>query len=528
MHLPRFAIPSLLAGRYTFDFESSCESLASQVAELPNTTVLHTQLVPAGTNIPFPPEEAHPSCSARSAVVSADICRISLNVTTSVSSQIRMEAWLPSNWTGRFLSTGNGGFGGCIQYSDMAYTSSLGFATVGANNGHEGMSGAPFLNAPEVLADFAYRSIHTNVVVGKEITELFYGSPHTKSYYLGCSTGGRQGLKSVQDFPEDFDGVVAGAPAASHVGLLAWMAHFYNITGTPDSPTFIPVPTWLTTIHQNILDQCDNIDGVKDGVIEDPNLCDYDPSELLCADDSTSGCLSEAQVETVRKVFSPFTDPEGNFIFSRAVPGSESNGVNFYSGSPFPLDWFPYVVFSDPSFDTATLTFEDYERAIAQNPFDIATLKGDLSAFQYRNGKLLTYHGTIDGTIPPGNSERYYEHVSSTMNLSPSSLDSFYRFFRISGMNHCAGGEGAWQIGQGVGTSSGTEVSLDPEANVLMAMVRWVEEGVAPDTILGTKFVNDSVTAGVAFSRRHCRYPLRNTYDGTGDSTKPEKWKGTD
>ena len=170
------------------------------------------------------------------------------------------------------------------------------------------------------------------------------------------------------------------------------------------------------------------------------------------------------------------------------------------------------------SFNPTTLTLADYELAIELNPFNIATFKGNISAFQSRNGKLLTYHGEADGLISPFNSARYYQHVSDTMNLPPSSLDDFYRFFRISGLGHCGGGDGAWNIGQGAGTST------DPDANVLTALVRWVEEGVAPETILGTKYVNDTPSAGVAFSRRHCRYPLRNTYDGVGDSTLPESW----
>ncbi|KAK7045783.1 hypothetical protein VNI00_007184 [Paramarasmius palmivorus] len=519
MHFSRILPLAILglSGRQTFDFDATCSSIASKVSAISNTTILVTQAVSAGTTLTFP--EADPSCGANTQLIPVDICRISLDVATSDSSGIRMEAWLPKNWTGRFLSTGNGGLGGCIQFNDMAYTSSLGFATVGANNGHDGMSGAPFANAPQVLADFTFRSIHTNVVVGKKITELFYGTPHTKSYYLGCSTGGRQGLKSVQDFPDDFDGVVAGAPAANQNELLAWSGNFFSITGPPSSPSFIPVQTWVTTIHENILAQCDTIDGVQDNVIEDPNLCDYDPSQLLCTDANSDGCLTETQVDTVRKVFQPFTDSEGNLLYPRPAPGSEKQGVSLYGGSPliFTQDWFRFVIFNS-SFDPTTLTLADYELAIAFNPFNIATFKGNISAFQSRNGKLLTYHGEMDGLISPFNSERYYHHVSDTMDLPSSSLDDFYRFFRISGMSHCSGGDGAWEIGQGSG------MSLDPDANILTAMVRWVEEGVAPDTILGTKFVNDTPSAGVAFSRRHCRFPLRNTFDGTGDSAQPDSW----
>jgi feruloyl esterase len=162
------------------------------------------------------------------------------------------------------------------------------------------------------------------VVVGKEVTRRFFGVPHTKSFYLGCSTGGRQGLKSVQDFPEDFDGVVAGAPAADWNHLMDWSGNFFLITGPPSAPTFLSIAQWLDVIHPDILKQCDGIDGVMDGIIEDANLCNYDPSDLICAPgQNTSSCITEAQAETVHKVFSPFFI-EGQFAYPRYQPGAES------------------------------------------------------------------------------------------------------------------------------------------------------------------------------------------------------------
>ncbi|ESK83868.1 feruloyl esterase b precursor [Moniliophthora roreri MCA 2997] len=505
-----------------FDFDSACSTIGAQVASIQNASLVLTESVPAGTTLTtFPVFDA--SCGSKSQVVSTDICRVALNFTTSETSGIYMESWLPRNWTGRFLSTGNGGLGGCVGYGDMAYTSALGFATVGANNGHNGGSGAPFENKLEVLADFVFRSIHTNVVVGKEITRLFYGSPHQKSYYFGCSTGGRQGLKSVQDFPEDFDGVIAGAPAADWNALMGWSGHFLGLTGVPGQPSFIPLDLWRGLISENVLTQCDGIDGVLDGIIEDPNLCNFDPSELLCDDGQTTECLTDTQVETVRGVYSAWRDFEGNVLYPRPQPGAESLAIGFYGGTQFPItaDWFHFVVYNT-SLDVTEITLPEFLHAIDLDPFNISTFKGDISAFRDRNGKLITYHGQQDGLISPINSERYYERVSSTMGLSPSSLDDFYRFFRISGMSHCAGGTGASQIG-GQGSVAGN-TKLDPESNILTALVRWVEEGVAPDTILGSKFNNGSLSSGVAFSRRHCRFPFRNTFDGNGDSTKPESW----
>ncbi|KAG7108822.1 feruloyl esterase B-1 like protein [Verticillium longisporum] len=151
-----------------------------------------------------------------------------------------METWLPLNWSGRFLSTGNGGLGGCIQYEDIQYAASLGFATVGTNNGHDGGDGSTFTQL-EVVEDYAYRALHTGVVLGKQVSRTFYGRPHTKSYYLGCSTGGRQGFKEAQSFPDDFDGIVAGAPAFSFNSLTSWSSFFYPLTGPPTADTFCAI-----------------------------------------------------------------------------------------------------------------------------------------------------------------------------------------------------------------------------------------------------------------------------------------------
>ncbi|KIK57021.1 hypothetical protein GYMLUDRAFT_46632, partial [Collybiopsis luxurians FD-317 M1] len=513
-----------------FNFDSACGSIASQAASIENTTIFFADIVPAGTMLTFPDQD--PSCGfpGSSQEVLVDMCRVALNVSTSDRSGITMEAWLPRNWTGRFLSTGNGGLDGCIQYVDLAYTTAQGFATVGANNGHNGTSGRLFFNNSDVLADFVYRSIHTNVVVGKEITRMFYGTPHKHSYYLGCSTGGRQGFKMVQDFPDDFDGVVAGSPAINWNNLMSWSARFHNILGNATSPTFVTSEEWLGLIHENILEQCDIIDGVADGIIEDPNLCDYKPEVLICGSSGNlSDCLTPTQAGSVRQVFSPMFDTHGRLMYPRQQPGSENAALVglIYSPDVFPFsqDWFHFVVF-DPSFDVETLDLSDYQIAEDLNPFNIATFNGNLSSFQSRGGKVITYHGQADELIAPTDTEFYYHHVARTMGLPPSEIDEFLRFFRISGMSHCETGPGAWEIGQTLSGASGnlTPETLDPERNVLTAVVRWVEEGIAPDTILGTKFVNDTTELGVAFSRRHCRYPFRNNFDGTGDSTLPDSW----
>ncbi|KAK8152840.1 Tannase/feruloyl esterase [Phyllosticta citrichinensis] len=504
-------------------FEQQCGSLPSSLASVvPNATVWFSEFVAAGTNLTFPDNTV--TCDRTSQVVSNDLCRVALRVPTSNRSEISMEAWLPVNWTGRFLSTGNGGLSGCIKYEDMAYTAGLGFSTVGANNGHNGTEGTSFYKNDDIVADFAWRSVHTGVVVGKKISEAFYGKTHDKSYYLGCSTGGRQGLKSAQSFPDDFDGIVAGAPAASFLGLLSWSGHFYTILGDEDSPSHVSADLWAV-VHEDILKQCDGIDGVIDGILEDPELCQYRPEGLICGSGATntSSCLTPAQADAVRLVLSPVYGTDGSIVYPRMQPGSEiASSASLFNGSfAYTKDWFRYVVYNDPSWDPATLDAEQMEFASKKDPWNIQTWEGDLSRLRDRGSKLLHYHGLMDGSISSENSPRYYNHVSRTMGLTTEELDDFYRFFRISGMGHCTGGDGAHAIGNELESLE----SLDPDENALMAMVRWVEEGIAPTTLIGTKWKGDTADTGVDYKRAHCKYPARNVYVGSGDGRDMDGWK---
>lgn len=179
--------------------------------------------------------------------------------------------------------------------------------------------------------------LHTSVRTGKKLVKSFYGKPHDKSYYLGCSLGGRQGIKAVEKFPGDFDGIVAGAPALDFNNLASWRASFFPITGAIGSPDFISASTWTSLIHSEILNQCDELDGVVDGVIEDPNLCNFHPETLLCADaESKADCLTSIQVEKVQKIFSPLYSDDGNLVYPAMQPGSEIMAVlKLYAGKPF-------------------------------------------------------------------------------------------------------------------------------------------------------------------------------------------------
>ncbi|KAL6705935.1 Feruloyl esterase [Coniothyrium glycines] len=506
------------------NFNAKCAAIASKLA-IEHGVVHFSEFVAAGTNLSLAENDA--TCGQSSIVVTADICRIALSVSTSSRSGLNMEAWLPANWTGRFLSGGNGGLNGCIKYEDLAYTSALGFAAVGTNNGHNGTSGLPFYNNSQVVEDFAYRALHTGVVVGKQITKGFYGKAHDKSYYLGCSTGGRQGFKEAQDFPDDFDGWVAGAPAVAFNNLTSWSGHFYAITGPPGNPRFVTVPQWVE-VHQDVLKQCDELDGYADGILEDPLQCNYDPSGLICPDGGNSTtCLTKVQAETVKAVLSPLLNDNGDLVYPRLQPGAEILAANsLVNGKTFPYtnDWFRYAIYNDPSWNPETINSTDYDNAARINPFDIQTWKGDLSDIKNGNKKIIHWHGGADNIISSDISPRYYEHVSSTMGLSPAELDEFYRYFLVSGTGHCGGGEGAHAIGQ----ASDEVNSYDPKENILMALVDWVENGNAPETLVGTRWVNDTQSLGIEFQRAHCKYPKRNQYKGEGNPNAVESWECVD
>lgn len=512
---------NLVKTNTTEQFTEACKVFSQQV-QIPNSTFVSADFVPANTTLLFP--NVDPSCSRPSQLVSVPLCRVQANMTTSSTSGLHFEAWLPQNWTGRFLSTGNGGLGGCVQYEDVEWAASLGFAAVATNNGHDGMSGLPLYKKPEVVTDLAWRAIQTGVVVGKDVSKAFYGKTHTKSYYLGCSTGGRQGMKMVQDFPDLFDGVSAGAPAINFNNLNTWSAHFLPVTGSNTSDTFVSQDLW-NVVHKDMLSQCDALDGHADGILEAPGLCRYKADGLLCGSGATpaGACLTDKQINTVNTIFSDMKAPNGTVLYPRMQPGSEAAGAfnSYYNGQPSDkADWIKYVVMSDPNFDLTKFTPDLWALSDTLDPAGIATTKADISAFRDRGGKLLHYHGTMDAIISSDNSPRYYESVRAALQQQPAELDAFYRFFRISGMGHCSGGPGAHYIGN---QKKQLAFPAQPDQSVLMDLVRWVEQGRAPDFLTGTAFVNDTQGGDVAFTRRHCRWPTMNKFVG-GDANSADSW----
>ena len=326
----------------------------------------------------------------------------------------------------------------------------------------------------------------------KAIIQAFYGNAPRRSYWNGCSTGGRQGLKEAQMFPEDFDGIIAGAPA-NRTAMALWVAHAL----LKDPASYIP-PAKYPLIHKAVLDACDARDGVKDGLIEDPTRCQPDPGVLLCKDGDGPDCLTAPQVEAARKVYMPGRNPRtGKELFGPLAPGSELGWATL-GGGPEPyasiLDQLKYVVVKDPAWDWRTFDFDqDIARFELPENLVMNATNPNLTRFFARGGKLLIYHGWNDQNVSPYNTVRYFKSVQEALGGASKTADNM-RLFMAPGMAHCSGGEGPNAFDK-VGTLN-----------------RWVEEGKAPDSIIASHSTDGKVDR----TRPLCPYPRVAKYKGTG------------
>ncbi|KAJ6261776.1 Tannase [Drechslerella dactyloides] len=516
------------------DFQRRC-ILLRRTFRPDHTKVLVAEFLPKGTNwtnAPFVP----PSCGfyGSGAIFQVDACRLRVNITTSSTSNVIAEIILPATWEKdgkRVITTGNGGLNGCIALNDLTYASALGFVAIGTNNGHDGFSGEAFLNRPEVIKDFAYRSLLVGTDIGKQAAKQLYEKSPGKTYYMGCSTGGRQGLKLAQDFPELFDGILAAAPANDFLDLIINGGQIYALVGNPGAAGYLTTEQWVK-VHQLVLSECDRIDGVADGILEDPRKCRPRFETLLC--DREAGqtweshkCLTSVQIEALNQVFGPLYGVKGEFLYPRMNPGAEIEfdlGIRLFGGPNIIIDWVRYVVLNDTRWDfNSSWSLEFAETVRALDPFGISTWNPDLSHLRNAKHKLITYHGLADGFITSENSYLYYDYVSRSMGLPSRKLDDFYRFFTISGMGHCGGGDGAWYIGGAgqPGTAFPSGLPPSEHCGVLMDLVKWVEKGIAPERVRGTSIGRE----GEQIVRDHCKYPLKSTYVGSGNPNRPESWK---
>ncbi|HEX4593526.1 MAG TPA: tannase/feruloyl esterase family alpha/beta hydrolase, partial [Bryobacteraceae bacterium] len=489
----------LLFSALTPAYAATCDSLGSLA--LPDTKVTLAQPVAPGDFAPPGGRAGGPSNAGLFKNLPA-FCRVAATLKPTSDSDIKIEVWLPAAaWNGKFQAVGNGGWAGVISYSAMAQALEHGYATASTDTGHVGPSGSFVVGHPEKLIDFGYRSEHEMTVKAKDIIQAFYGDAPKVSYWNGCSTGGRQGLKEAQRFPDDYDAIIAGAPANPRTRLAfatLWIAQAAH----KDEASNIPAAKY-PMIHQAVLNACDALDGLKDGLLTDPTLCHFDPQVLACKDADGPSCLTAPQIETVRKILSPPKNPRtGEEIYPTLEPGTELGWATLAGPQPFQatVDHFKYVVFKDPDWDWKTLNF-DSDVALADK-IDNETINAtdpNLRPFFSHKGKLLLYHGFSDQNVPPRSTINYYKRVVDTVGgaglggagLRPA--DSI-RLFMVPGMGHCGGGEGPNTF------------------DMLSAVEQWKEQGKKP-----ARIVASHRTAGkVDRTRPLCAYPQVAKYKGAG------------
>ncbi|MCJ1259036.1 hypothetical protein MMC24_006871 [Lignoscripta atroalba] len=487
-----------------------------------NATIVSA--VPNGPNSTYgsPADIAYP----RNATNLPPFCALLVNVTSSSTSSFTFGLFLPTDWNERFLAVGNGGFAGGVNYLDMGPGLQYGFAVISTDTGHNSTSGdiTWALNAPEKKIDWGYRAMHGSIILAKQIITAYYSRPIRYSYYSGCSTGGRQGLKDIELFPDDFDGVIAGAPAWWTTHLQTWTVKLGSYNLPVNSSYHIPT-SLFPIISAEVFRQCDGTDGLVDGIITNPRTCDFYYEALLCNSANTTNCLTAPQLDTLYNIYHDYVDVNQTFVFPHLELGSEAQWPILLGGSvPNALgtQYVQYFLLND-----TTWMWQDFDYSIVQladqiDPGDSNADDFNLTAFQAHGGKLLQYHGLSDALIAPGSSVYFYTHVLRTLVPAGIELDSWYRFFQVPGMQHCAGSvnnapwyfAGANQaggLGSGVHSVPGFE---DARHDILLALMAWVEEGVAVDQIIATKYVNDTVSLGVDRQRPICPYPTQAMYMG--------------
>ena len=507
-------------GQTTRAAQRSCESLA-QLA-LPNTKITLAQPVPAGAFTPPPAPNTMSGMPASYKDLPA-FCRVVAEVSPTADSAIKLEVWMPgSGWNGKYQGQGNGGFAGMIGYPALGAAIKRGYATAGTDTGHAGGDAAWALGHPEKVMDFGYRGIHEMTLKAKAIIDAFYANPPQRSYFASCSDGGREALMEAQRFPEDYDGILAGAPANFWTHLMVdfmWV----NQATTLDQASYIPASK-LPAIGAAVLAACDAQDGVTDGILNDPRQCHFDPATLLCKGADSNSCLTAPQVTALQKIYAGPQDSAGHRIFPGFMPGAEEGpgGWAAWISGPAPghslLFFFGTQYFADMVYEQGNWAYTTFNVDQATKLADAKTARAlnatdpNLKPFRARGGKLIMYHGWGDAAIPAPNTIDYYNSVVATMGRR--NTDLFLRLFMAPGMQHCGGGPGPNSFGQGANSPP-----YDPEHNIYTALEQWVEKGVAPSKIIATKYVDDSNHAqGVKMTRPLCKYPQVAKYKGAGDT----------
>jgi len=517
--LPMFrqTLPTLLLITATAFAQKPCASLRD--LQLTGATITSSVIEPE---------------AAASGRVVPEHCRVQGVARPTSDSEIHFELWLPvaDKWNGKYQQKGSGGWAGSITTPALAEALTRGYAAAATDDGHvaNGGSAAWAIGHPEKLIDFAYRAVHQTRIQAVAIINAFYGKAPKESYFYGCSDGGREALMEAQRYPEDFDGIVAGAPANNWSHMMAGMIWNEQALLGKDGSA-IPAAK-LPAIQKAALNACDAVDGVKDGLIEDPRACHFNPDVLQCKSGTdTPDCLTAPQLSALKKLYAGLKDPNtGKQIFPGFPPGTENRpggwGLWITPAKPdaavqfvFGNTYFGQAVHEQPNWDFHSFTLTD-DLALADRKagWILDSTNPDLRSFRDHHGKLIQFHGWGDAAISPYNSIAYYESVRDFLTKYPDprtdttkSVSDFYRLFMVPGLGHCGSGAGTTDFGGPMQSSAPS----DPRRDVLSALDRWVEEGTAPDSIIAQGTVPDDATKKL--TRPLCPYPQVAHYKGAGD-----------
>ena len=505
------------------------EILAAGCASLiafshPDTTVTSAVSVP-GPSFTAPDGQTYESVPP--------FCRVSATLAPTADSLINIEVWMPEQgWAGRFLGIGNGGYAGnyAVAVPAMVPALQLGFATAttdmgtapSANNNADALVGHP-----QKWVDWGHRATHLMTVVSKEIVQAFYGEAPRYSYFHGCSTGGQQALMEAQRFPDDYDGILAGAPANNRTHVHTNVAWLYQWT---HKPLHYITPDKVQLITNSVNAACNVKSGglATDAFLTDARACDWDPASIQCPMLDGPSCLTAEQVQAAKAIYAgPRNPSNGRLIFPGSIRGSENApdlGWNSLQSNPeVPygslFKWVFGSLWHWSTYDFAG-DMELVDGLLAPN---LNANNPDLSEFRARGGKLIGYHGWADPIISPQDMVNYYHRVVAREHKNPAraltGTQEYFRLFMVPGMGHCSRGAGPNAFGNPFSARvvAPPAPADDPANNILLALVEWVERGVAPQRVVATKYVQDVANLGVQMTRPLCPYPLIPKYSGSGD-----------
>ncbi|HYK38108.1 tannase/feruloyl esterase family alpha/beta hydrolase [Alloacidobacterium sp.] len=522
--MPNRPVLLLLSAAFAFSTlawgaDSKCAALKQ--SSLPNITIESSEVVTAGAFRPpnMKPDEKTP----RLYKTVPAFCRVLATLKPTSDSDIKVEVWMPERgWNGKFRGLGNGGFAGYIAYSGLAAAVSQGYAAASTDTGHSTPGADWALGHPEKIVDYGYRGVHEMTVDAKSMVKAFYGDDAKRSYFASCSNGGRQALMEAQRFPNDYDGIIAGAPANNWVPMLTGGLKFLQTT---DAAGYIP-PAKIPAIGKAVDAACDTQDGVADGVLNDPRQCRFDPSTLLCKGTESDSCLTEPQVGSLKTIYAGAHDASGKLIFPGLLPGAEEGRGGWATwitgseqgksaGAFYVTGYFANMVYGKSDWDFKSANIDDALRLAFEKTGDaLDAMNPDLKPF-LSHSKLILYHGWNDPGIAALNTVNYYNSVVET--VGGQTAEQSLRLYMVPGMQHCGGGPGATVFGQDESAPRG-----DAGHDIFTALVDWVEDGKAPSTIIAMKYDEDDTAKTnahrhVEITRPLCVYPQEAKYNGSGN-----------